>query len=260
MNGWRYGPRRKSLSLFMYREPKAAKAALFSMSFPRHVDEYQQHLRRLSAAGRQTAARPIRYGHIHSGKSRPKLDMPITFAMLLTLVSSSNGRKNAETFMGASSAVIVLASRPQNASPILMRLVSYAIHYYRDFRAGRRRHSARPSEGRACGASTDLRDAPRATCRPTANWPNQIQGRGLRDRPARAIPRQEAARARPRDGKPGVSLEWFNMLYQVLLGQEKGPALSARLLRVYGLQNTVEMIDGRAGPAFGINAPGNCEF
>ena len=26
-----------------------------------------------------------------------------------------------------------------------------------------------------------------------------------------------------KDGKPGVSLDWFNMLYQVLLGQEKGP-------------------------------------
>ena len=46
-----------------------------------------------------------------------------------------------------------------------------------------------------------------------------------------------------KDGKPGVSLDWFNMLYQVLLGQEKGPRFGS-FVAVYGIQNTVEMIDG----------------
>jgi len=46
-----------------------------------------------------------------------------------------------------------------------------------------------------------------------------------------------------RDGKPGVSLEWFNMLYQVLLGQEKGPRFGS-FVALYGLGNTIEMIDG----------------
>ncbi len=46
-----------------------------------------------------------------------------------------------------------------------------------------------------------------------------------------------------KDGKPGVSLDWFNMLYQVLLGQEKGPRFGS-FVAVYGIQNTVDMIDG----------------
>ena len=46
-----------------------------------------------------------------------------------------------------------------------------------------------------------------------------------------------------KDGKPGVSLDWFNMLYQVLLGQEKGPRFGS-FVAVYGLQDTVDMIDG----------------
>ena len=46
-----------------------------------------------------------------------------------------------------------------------------------------------------------------------------------------------------KDGKPGVSLDWFNMLYQVLLGQEKGPRFGS-FVAVYGLANTVAMIDG----------------
>jgi lysyl-tRNA synthetase class 1 len=46
-----------------------------------------------------------------------------------------------------------------------------------------------------------------------------------------------------KDGKPGVSLDWFNMLYQVLLGQEKGPRFGS-FVSVYGIDNTIAMIDG----------------
>jgi lysyl-tRNA synthetase, class I len=40
-----------------------------------------------------------------------------------------------------------------------------------------------------------------------------------------------------------VSLDWFNMLYQVLLGQEKGPRFGS-FVAVYGVGNAVSMIDG----------------
>ena len=46
-----------------------------------------------------------------------------------------------------------------------------------------------------------------------------------------------------KDGKPGVALDWFNMLYQVLLGQEKGPRFGS-FVAAYGIENTVGMIDG----------------
>ena len=52
-----------------------------------------------------------------------------------------------------------------------------------------------------------------------------------------------------KDGRPGVSLDWFNMLYQVLLGQEKGPRFGS-FVAVYGVSNAVAMIDAalkRAG-------------
>jgi hypothetical protein len=51
-----------------------------------------------------------------------------------------------------------------------------------------------------------------------------------------------------KDGRPGVSLDWFNMLYQVLLGQEKGPRFGS-FVAVYGLQNAVTMIDGKLARA-----------
>jgi lysyl-tRNA synthetase class 1 len=53
----------------------------------------------------------------------------------------------------------------------------------------------------------------------------------------------KTGKIKSKDGKPGVALDWFNMLYQVLLGQEKGPRFGS-FVAVYGLGNTIEMIDG----------------
>jgi len=53
----------------------------------------------------------------------------------------------------------------------------------------------------------------------------------------------KSGKVKSKDGKPGVTLDWFNMLYQVLLGQEKGPRFGS-FVALYGLNNTIEMIDG----------------
>src|SRR5215475_5328112 len=86
----------ESLSLFMYQNPKSAKRLYFDV-IPRAVDEYQQFLEAYPKQdSRQRLANPV--WHIHSGKP-PKPDMPISFQLLLTLVSSSNA-ENAETLWG----------------------------------------------------------------------------------------------------------------------------------------------------------------
>jgi len=221
-----------SLSLFMYREPKAAKRLYFDV-IPRHVDEYQQYLDAYQRQdGKQRLANPV--WHIHSGNP-PKIDMPITFAMLLTLVSSSNA-ENAETLWG-----FIGRYRPgvtPQTHPHLDALVSYAIHYYRDFVMPTKTFRE-PSEVERA-ALTDLRNA--LTQLPANANAEQIQ------EVVYEIGRREpfldkSGKGKTKDGKPGVSLEWFNMLYQVLLGQEKGPRFGS-FAAVYGLHNTVEMIDG----------------
>jgi lysyl-tRNA synthetase class 1 len=53
----------------------------------------------------------------------------------------------------------------------------------------------------------------------------------------------KTGKIKTKDGKPGVSLDWFNMLYQVLLGQEKGPRFGS-FVAAYGMANTIAMIDG----------------
>ena len=86
----------ESLSLFMYREPKAAKRLYFDV-IPRHVDEYQQFLDAYQRqAPKERLGNPV--WHIHGG-APPKADNPVTFAMLLSLVTASNA-ENADTLVG----------------------------------------------------------------------------------------------------------------------------------------------------------------
>src|SRR6476469_9778955 len=117
----------ESLSLFMYQSPKSAKRLDFDV-IPRHVDDYQQFLDAYPKQdAKQKLGNPV--WHIHSGNP-PQADMPVTFQMLLTLVSSSNA-ENAETLWG-----FIGRYRPgvtAQTHPHLDALVSYAIHYYRDF-------------------------------------------------------------------------------------------------------------------------------
>src|SRR5215203_5987034 len=66
----------ESLSLFMYREPKAAKRLYFDV-IPRHVDEYGQLLDGYARQDwKQRLANPV--WHIHRGDP-PARDMPISF-------------------------------------------------------------------------------------------------------------------------------------------------------------------------------------
>src|SRR5436305_1258607 len=86
----------ESLSLFMYREPKSAKRLYFDV-IPRHVDAYQQFIDGFPKQDpKQQLGNPV--WHIHSGHP-PATDMPVTFQMLRTLVSSSNA-ENAATLWG----------------------------------------------------------------------------------------------------------------------------------------------------------------
>jgi len=51
---------------------------------------------------------------------------------------------------------------------------------------------------------------------------------------ARAIPRyQDTAKVSPTGG-PGVKLEWFQALYETLLGQERGPRFGT-FIALYGI-------------------------
>ena len=58
----------------------------------------------------------------------------------------------------------------------------------------------------------------------------------------RSIPRYQDLKAKgATPEKPGVSLAWFNAIYQVLLGEEKGPRFGS-FVALYGIENTRVLI------------------
>jgi lysyl-tRNA synthetase, class I len=222
----------ESLSLFMYREPKAAKRLYFDV-IPRHVDEYQQLLEAYERQDlKQRLSNPV--WHIHSGEP-PKPDSPISFSMLLTLVASSNAQ-NPETLWG-----FIGRYRPgvtPQTHTKLAALVGYAINYFHDFVLPQKRFREPSDAERA--ALLDLRDA-------LSRLPDDATAEQIQE-VVYEIGRREpfldkTGKIKTKDGKPGVSLDWFNLLYQVLLGQEKGPRFGS-FVAVYGLKNTIDMIDG----------------
>ena len=110
--------------------------------------------------------------------------------------------------------------------PRLERLVGYADKLLPRLRATRRSAIVRPDEVER-DALQRLDDGPRI---PVARTPcaEDIQA-ALYD-VARPIPRYQDLKAKnATPERPGVSNEWFNTLYRVLLGEERGPAV--RILR-----------------------------
>src|SRR5215210_4792825 len=222
----------ESLSLYMYRGPKAAKRLYFDV-IPRQVDEYQQFLEAYARQDqKQRLSNPV--WHVHSGNS-PQSEMPVSFSMLLSLVTASNA-ENAETLWG-----FIGRYRPgitRESHPKLDALVGYAINYFRDFVLPAKQYREPTDAERA--ALMDLRDA--LSQLPAGTSAERIQ------EVVYEVGRREpfldrSGKIKTKDGKPGVSLDWFNMLYQVLLGQEKGPRFGS-FVAVYGIDNTVGMIDG----------------
>jgi len=157
----------------------------------------------------------------------------VPFAMLLSLVTASNA-ENADTLWG-----FIGRYRPgvtRTTHPHLAALVDYAIHYFRDFVLPAKKFREPSAAERA--ALIDLRDA-------LSQLPADAAAAAIQD-VVYEVGRREPfldEKKKAKDGKPGVALDWFNMLYQVLLGQEKGPRFGS-FVAAYGLKNTIDMIDG----------------
>ncbi len=206
----------ESLSLFMYQKPKTAKRLYFDV-IPKGVDEYLHYLTTYS--GEDAPARLNNPAwHIHNGQP-PSVELPISFALLLNLVSASNAddkavlwgfiRKYAE------------GATPEK-HPELDLLVGCAVSYFHDF--------VKPAK--------KFRDA-------TAQ--ERIAMIDLRERLARV--------ARGASGDDIMTMvyevgkdhgfeplrDWFTALYEVLLGQSQGPRFGP-FVELYGVEETRALI------------------
>ena len=226
----------ESLSLYMYNRPREAKKLHFDV-IPRAVDEYFSHLAAVSKQDeKQILSNPV--WHIHAGKP-PKVDMPVSFTLLLNVVSACNA-SDPQVLWGYLQRYAPGIS-PQT-HPVLNKLVGYAINYFHDF--VRPAKTYRAADDVEQGALKALSDA-------LAKLPENASADDIQNAlydVGRSIPRYqdfEAKNATP--DRPGVSLAWFNAIYQILLGEEKGPRFGP-FVALYGVSETRALIaDALAG-------------
>ena len=226
----------QSLSVFMFARPIAAKRLFFDV-IPRAVDDYGTFL---AAYPRQTwkerLGNPV--WHLHNGvPPTPEVlggNETVSFAMLLNLASVANSDDPAVLW---SFLQRYAPSASPQTHPRLDAMVRYATAYFRDFVLPAKRYRAPDDEERA----VLRRLADLLASLPPASPPEDIQT-ALYDL-ARTVPRYQTLTAKgATPERPGVSNDFFNMLYQVLLGEERGPRFGS-FAALYGLDNTRRLIE-----------------
>jgi lysyl-tRNA synthetase class 1 len=219
LDDWlRYGSP-ESLALFMFQKPRTAKRLYFDV-IPKAVDEYIAHLESYHAPETTDAQRlenPV--WHIHGGKV-PAERYPVSFALLLNLVSASNAH-NRDVLWG-----FIRAYSPEPVSPELNpgldRLVGFALRTYEDFVKPTKVYRAAGEKERAALEDLAARLEKLGDEKDGAVVQNIIYevGKAHGFEPLRA---------------------WFGALYEVLLGQTQGPRFGS-FAALFGTANTAAMI------------------
>jgi lysyl-tRNA synthetase class 1 len=170
--------------------------------------------------------------------------------MLLNLASASNTEDAAILW------AFVTRHRPEitrESAPVLDNLVGYAVRYYHDFVKPQKRFRL-PDALEA--EALLLLDKTLAALPPDADA-ETIQA-AVYD-VGRAFERYQTRDAAKPDARPGVSQAWFSTLYELLLGQERGPRFGS-FVAIYGIPETRLLIEAAlsggaaAGPRVAVTA------
>ncbi|MBB4016954.1 lysyl-tRNA synthetase class 1 [Chelatococcus caeni] len=236
----RYGTP-ESLALFMYNKPREAKRLFFDV-IPRHVDDY---LGFLNAYGRQEWKHRLGNPawHIHAGEPpAPETieaagangtSTQLTFGMLLNLAGVANSEDPA-VLWGFIRRYAPGAS--PETHPRLAKLVGYAVNYFRDFVRPAKTFRAASEAERAALADLDNELAALEGSSDADALQAVVYEVGRRHFP------DLSGKTKSPDGRPGVSQQWFSSVYQVLLGEERGPRFGS-FIALYGVAETRALIE-----------------
>ncbi|TPK40104.1 lysine--tRNA ligase [Mesorhizobium sp. B2-5-4] len=219
----------ESLGLYMYQRPRQAKKLYFDV-IPRAVDEYYTFLAAYSRQDwKERLGNPV--WHMHDGNP-PAIDMPVPFSLLLNLVSASNAQ-NKDVLWG------FISRHVQGVTPAthpeLDRLTGYAIRYFDDF--------VKPTKTFRPADEVE-REALLALEKALGDLPAGASGEAIQNASlnvARKIERYQDHSKQSPEGGPGVSGAFFQMIYQVLIGQERGPRFGS-FAALYGVTETRSLI------------------
>ncbi|BCG83216.1 lysine--tRNA ligase [Mesorhizobium sp. 113-3-3] len=219
----------ESLGLYMYQRPRQAKKLYFDV-IPRAVDEYYTFLAAYPRQDwKERLGNPV--WHMHDGNP-PDIDMPVPFSLLLNLVSASNAQ-NKDVLWGFISRHTKDVT--PKTHPELDQLVGHAIRYFDDF--------VRPTKTFRPADEVE-REALKALDAALGTLPADAGGEAIQNASlnvARKIERYQDHSKQSPEGGPGVSGAFFQMIYQVLIGQERGPRFGS-FAALYGVAETRALI------------------
>ncbi len=216
---WLYYAMPESLALYMFQKPRTAKRLFFDV-IPKATDEYFQHLKAFPDQTKdKQIANPV--WHIHQGEP-PREGTPISFALLLNLVSAANA-SDADILWGFIERYEPGAT-PQ-AYPVLDKLVGYAVRYYEKFVKPHKTYRAPNDMERA--ALTDLATRLKGVKTDDATDADALQTLIF-------TVGKEHAFENLRD--------WFKAIYEVCMGQSQGPRFGS-FVAIYGAKETAELIE-----------------
>jgi lysyl-tRNA synthetase class 1 len=208
----------ESLSYFMYNTPRRAKRLFFDV-IPKHVDEYIQHL---AAFPGQTPEAQISnpVWAIHGGTPPTSAIPPVTFALLLNLVSVCQGQDKALVWAFITRAYPDM--HPEN-QPMLDELVGHAVVYYQEKVVATKRFRPPTEQEKAAFEALIAR--------------------------LRVAPQEDAHGLQTLVYEIGnaffpVVKDWFDAFYQVLFGQQSGPRVGS-FIALYGKEDTCALIESR---------------
>ena len=206
----------ESLSLYMFQQPRRAKRLYFDV-IPRAMDDYLRFLEGFYAQDEEERlANPA--WHIHGGEP-PQEDVPVSFALLINLVSACNS-EDPDLLWGFISRYAPGAGR--DSHPMLDALVGYATNYYQDFVKPHKQYRNPTDKERA--AMQDLLAA--LECMKPGLSGSDIQNQVY-----------EIGKAHEFENLRN----WFKSLYEVLFGQSQGPRFGS-FAALYGIEETANLI------------------
>ena len=215
----------ESLSLFMFQKPRSAKRMHFDV-IPRAVDEYLQFIAAYpNQEGKAQIENPA--WHIHAGHP-PQAELPITFALLLNLVSVSNAED--KTHLWGFIRKYQPDATPEKF-PLLDQLAGYAVAYFHAFEKPKKTYRAATQQERVALEALSAALADVADGAKSDDLQNLVY---------------EAGKA---NGFAENLRDWFKAIYEVLLGSSQGPRFGG-FIELYGVKETRELIAKALAGAF----------
>ncbi len=213
----KYAPA-ESLSYYNFVKPKTAKRLYFDV-IPKAVDEYMQHL---AAYAGQTPDKQLENPawHIHDGKP-PTDTSPISFALMLNLASAASAH-NTEVMWGFIGRYVDGATAQSH--PLIDQLAGFAVQYFKDF--------VEPTK--SFRAATDIERAA------MDDLLSRLKAMDADERDVVKIQDEVFAAGKTQDFEN--LRDWFQALYEVLLGQSQGPRFGS-FVAIYGVGETIALIE-----------------